>query len=387
MYLRGNAAGAVEYLDDQLARTSYYTVAHAGLLQALGFMHWLTGDLTNLAVAADHLLTVSEEQVLPDQKALAHWFLGTVSYARNELQAAERHLTEAVSARFNMRLLWWCQAAGILALTHDATARPEQARQTLEDVHAFLLERHAIRLLPNIGAFQAELDRRQGRMAEAVAWAKVVDLVPLIWPLAAVEPHLERVLVLISLDGEAELDEAAGILAELRDLCRRIPNRRLQLQIDAFAALLLEEQGQREAALQALERAVIAAEPEGWTRLFVDLGEPMASLLTELSRRRVAPHAAARILAAFPARHVAAGSPDQSRLIEPLSARELEILALLSQRDSNKEIAARLFIARGTVKRHTVNIYRKLGVNDRREAVLAAHKLGLLPAHTPAEQA
>ncbi|MCC2628708.1 MAG: hypothetical protein K0S14_2358, partial [Thermomicrobiales bacterium] len=147
-------------------------------------------------------------------------------------------------------------------------------------------------------------------------------------------------------------------------------------------ALLLEEQGRHEAALQALERAVIAAEPEGWIRLFVDLGEPMALLLTELSRLQVTPYAVDRILAAFSARHLA-GSPDQSRLANPLTARELEVLDLLVERISNKEIASRLYIAPSTVKRHTLNIYRKLGVNSRREAVLAAHELGLLPSNAP----
>ena len=67
-------------------------------------------------------------------------------------------------------------------------------------------------------------------------------------------------------------------------------------------------------------------------------------------------------------------------LVEPLSDRELEILARLAQRESNKEIADRLFIATSTVKRHTLNIYRKLDVNDRRDAVVRGQALGLLAA-------
>ena len=381
-YLRGDAAKAVAYLEEQLAHPPFDTAAHTSLLHALGFLHWLTGDLTRLHRTQTQQLLFSAELALPEQAAVAHYFLGVVHYFRNELDQAEPHLVEAVDARFSMRPLWWCQAAGLLALIYETTDRPQQARRTLEDATTFLQENYVMRLLPSIGAFQAELDRRQGRLAEAIAWTRHVELSPLVWPLDALEPRLEQVLILISQEGETGRDEAAGILAELRDLCRRIPNRRLQLQINAFDALLLEEQGRHEAALQALERTVIAAEPEGWIRLFVDLGEPMALLLTELSRLQVAPYAVDRILAAFSARHVA-GSPDQSRLANPLTERELEVLDLLVERMSNKEIASCLYIAPSTVKRHTLNIYRKLGVNSRREAVLAAHEVGLLPSNAP----
>ena len=72
--------------------------------------------------------------------------------------------------------------------------------------------------------------------------------------------------------------------------------------------------------------------------------------------------------------------PRQANLVEPLSSRELEILELLAQRLSAKEIGQRLVIAEATVKRHSANIYQKLAVNKRSEAVAAAIALGLLPA-------
>jgi LuxR family maltose regulon positive regulatory protein len=378
MYLRGNADGAVAYLEDQLALTSLDTIPHAGLLQGLAFTQWLTGDLTGLQVTARRLLGICEKLALPDQRALAQCFLGAVHYAWNELEIAERYVTEAFSARFNMRSVWWCQAAGLLALIYDATGRPEEARVILDDAHTFILEGHATRLLPNIEAYQAEINRRHGQLAAAIAWARDVDLVPLIWPLAILEPHLVQVLVLLSEDTDASLDQATLRLAELRALCERIPNQRLLIRVEAVEALLLERKGQHEAALETLERVVLAVEPEGWVRLFVDLGDDMASLLAELSGPRVATHTIERILAAFTTGQIDAHRPDQSHLIDPLSDRELEILTQLVKRESNKEIALQLFIAPSTVKRHTLNIYRKLGVNDRREAVARATEFGLL---------
>jgi LuxR family maltose regulon positive regulatory protein len=135
---------------------------------------------------------------------------------------------------------------------------------------------------------------------------------------------------------------------------------------------------QREAALDAVRRLVQETEPDGWLRLFVDFGDPMERLLQALSGRGTPPLAVERILATFPRRTTSQEAPDQRRLAEPLSRRELEILALLGARDSNKEIAARLFISPGTVKRHTVSIYRKLDVDGRRQAVARATELGLL---------
>ena len=69
---------------------------------------------------------------------------------------------------------------------------------------------------------------------------------------------------------------------------------------------------------------------------------------------------------------------ERAELIEPLTERELEVLALLAQRLSHKEIAQALFISPQTVKRHTNNIYQKLQVQRRREAVAKATRLGLL---------
>lgn len=237
-----------------------------------------------------------------------------------------------------------------------------------------------MRLLPNIGAFQAELDRREGRYAPAVAWARQVTPGPLAWALAAVEPRLAQVRALLTEDDAAALDQAATVLAELQAFCARLPNRRLCQEVDALRALLSEHQGEHEAALSTLRQVVQDTESDGWVRLFVDLGDDMEHLLRQLPRGGVSPRALERILAAFPIQLPLPQAPDQSRLIEPLSKRELEILALLGARDSNKEMAARLFISPGTVKRHTISIYRKLDVNDRRQAVARATELGLLPA-------
>jgi LuxR family maltose regulon positive regulatory protein len=134
-----------------------------------------------------------------------------------------------------------------------------------------------------------------------------------------------------------------------------------------------------------LERALTLAEPGGFIRIFVDEGPPMAHLLYEAVTRGIAPEHARRLLAAFPMPEPEqAGPPDtqapESGLIEPLSERELGVLQLIAEGLTNPEIASRLFLSLHTIKVHTRNIYGKLGVHNRTEAVTRARALGVLPS-------
>jgi LuxR family maltose regulon positive regulatory protein len=276
--------------------------------------------------------------------------------------------------------LSWCHAIGSLAKVYQALGRPEDAVRTLNEGRDFLLERHAIRVLPNLGAFQAEIDWFQGRLAEASAWAAQVEPGPLDWSLGTIEPRLVQARVYVSQEDPGSLDRAAALLTEMRAYCANVPYRLLLMQVDALSAVIADRQGQRAVALETVERLVLDAEQDTWVRLFVLAGEPMQNLLRELAGRHVASHTVARILKAFPQQNGASAAPQLQGLSEPLSERELEILGLLTERDSNKEIAAMLFIAPSTVKRHTLNIYRKLDVNNRRAAVSRATELGLISA-------
>lgn len=155
---------------------------------------------------------------------------------------------------------------------------------------------------------------------------------------------------------------------------------RVQIEVLALHALLDDALGRQDAALAHLQTALALAQPGGLVRVFIDLGAPMARLLNLLVRQDPAAAWAAELLQAFPSptSFPVRPSPPPPALIEPLTFREQEILALLAQRLSAKEIAQQLVISDRTVKRHAANIYQKLGVHSRQQAVAAAAAHGLL---------
>jgi LuxR family maltose regulon positive regulatory protein len=111
----------------------------------------------------------------------------------------------------------------------------------------------------------------------------------------------------------------------------------------------------------------------------------MARLLYDAISHNIAPDYVRRLLAAFPETEPEQAAPSETDsanlgLIEPLSERELEVLELIAEGLTNPEIASRLYLALNTVKAHTRNIYGKLGVHNRMEAVARARTLGLLPS-------
>jgi len=183
---------------------------------------------------------------------------------------------------------------------------------------------------------------------------------------------------------EETLDAADRLLSKLSEFFVRTHNIRFQLEVLALQALLLEARGDEEEAANRLAKSLEMAQPSGFIRVFVVLGPELAPLLSRLDLDEEGLHYAGQILAALrredePARETPTiQSSGAQPLVEPLTPRELEILGLLAERLTNKEIADRLFISPVTVKRHANNIYEKLAVHGRREAVSKALGLGIL---------
>jgi LuxR family maltose regulon positive regulatory protein len=180
------------------------------------------------------------------------------------------------------------------------------------------------------------------------------------------------------------LRQATDLLDHLDDFVVSLHNTRFRIDILALQALLNDCQDNGAAALKKLTESLALAEPGGFLRNYVDLGPPMAELLKRMRDHHPAGDDVEKILASFRndeemivPEATGLSSPSQP-LIDPLTHREIDVLELLAQRFRNKEIADKLFVSPETVKAHLHNIYQKLNVSKRREAVEKAKKLRIL---------
>jgi LuxR family maltose regulon positive regulatory protein len=187
------------------------------------------------------------------------------------------------------------------------------------------------------------------------------------------------------------LDEAKQWLANLLQLAEAQGRTGSVLELLMLQAEALHASGEVNQAIERLSRALALAEPEGYIRLFVDEGVPMARLLVLMRRRppddqpgatdyrekllallgRVHSEEVPHPPAAFP-------QPTVQPLSEPLSERELEVLRLIAAGCSNREIADRLVIGVSTVKWYVNEIYGKLQVESRTKAVARARELNIV---------
>lgn len=172
-----------------------------------------------------------------------------------------------------------------------------------------------------------------------------------------------------------ELAQLLDRLLEVAETDRRMGS---VIEISILQARLQWIQGNREVALTFLRRAFQLAEPERYVRVFVDEGEPMKAMLTEVLAQEIFPSYSQELLRAFEGASGSEPSPISQPLLDPLSDRELEILRLVAEGLSNREVCERLFVALDTVKGHNRNIYQKLQVKRRTEAVARARELGLI---------
>jgi LuxR family maltose regulon positive regulatory protein len=188
--------------------------------------------------------------------------------------------------------------------------------------------------------------------------------------------------VLVDQGTPESLKEADQLLAAMRVVADASNNTHYLIAILALQALCYDANGKEAEALSSLNHSILLAQPGGVLRLYVDMGPRMASLLSRLLRQGNASGYLKGILQAFSTQKPVPSVNGAKPLIEPLTDRELEILSLLAQRLSNKEIARELVISPMTVKRHTINIYQKLNTSSRREAVDVASALGLFSPQT-----
>ena len=308
-----------------------------------------------------------------------HTGMAELFLERNELDAAANHLGASADL------------GGPAALEQNpfrwrvAMARVRMAEGDLDAALGLLDEaddQYVSHFLPDVrpvAALRARVWLRQGRLAEAQRWANDVGLSSdddLVYLREFEHITLARVLLARSIRDRPLLAPAAGLLDRLLHAADNGSRIGSVIEVLVLQALERQIQGDVPAALVPLGRALALAEPEGYVRMFLDEGLPMAALLQAVAKPKSAPTYVRALLSAF-----GSGSrprPVDQALIEPLSERELEVLRLLGTDLDGPDIARELVVSLHTVRSHTKSIYAKLGVTNRRAAVSRAAELDLL---------
>lgn len=224
---------------------------------------------------------------------------------------------------------------------------------------------------------------RQGNVGAAIAWAAMYQR-----PANTYEPSLtpldyDRFALARTFMAQGHWQQAHTALADLLRNAEASGQSYFVISALVLQALAFQLQGDLDQALTPLARALALAAPEGYVRIFVDEGAPMAALLREALARGIAPEYVARLLASFSSVEASASpsamrSAPHAQLAEPLTGREMEVLHLLARGASNRDVAEQLIISIGTVKKHVNNILGKFGVHSRTQAIIRARELDIL---------
>ena len=312
----------------------------------------------------------------------SHALLADVSLEWNDLHAAAGYLETGLRLQ---------RQGGIrygLIHTYCAKARLERALDNAEGAGQALREAeqtlgpHSLwHMVVHLAACQVRLRVWMDDVEGAARWAEGdVDTIGREMP-ETLPTYLREVRQISLTRMHLARGDTGKALASLEGLeqAHAAGRRGHAIEICLITALARQSQGASAVALKSLERSLSWAEPEGYTRLFLEAGTEVIPLL-----RRAAAHGvryAKEILTAFgsdemegaPAPHLSPRQP----LVEPLTRRELDVLRLICDGRSNREIAERLTVTLNTVKKHSSHIYGKLEVTSRAQAIIRARELGL----------
>jgi LuxR family maltose regulon positive regulatory protein len=352
------------------------------LLLGLGWMQLNTADFYGLVETAERMLELAKDKSYLTL-GWAHNFLGIVRYEWNQLQAAAQHFALGAELRRSSNIKISYESFAWLALARQAQGFSGMAAATLQEVSLFSDEMQLPDLVLSTEAYRARLALLQGGNATALHWAESASLPPTPHMMWEIEHHLTRLRILLA---TRKPEMVRTVLAEsntLLDLALHVHDSRRTIQLYVLQAMALDGLGQTERALDALQKSIGLAADAGFKRTYLDLGPRMARLLDLLRTRNVAPSYLQDLLSsvsqsALGTFSVTAAETAPTPLLEPLTAREMQVLECLAKRMTTKEIATILVISPLTVKSHTDHIYSKLNVNNRSDAVRVGLAHGLL---------
>jgi LuxR family maltose regulon positive regulatory protein len=376
--MHGQKERVVNILTDLLHNQPLGDVRKVRVIFPLVLVHMISGDLSVAFTLNQQLKTLAISITSTHYIVWSSYLSGLIHYCRNELDLAIDHLSQAAELIYAIlrRVSVDCLAA--LALTYQAAQQTDRAGATLDRLIEYAHSLSDPTSLNIANSCRTRLSLMQGEAVFSPGLAdidKAMDEEPMFFYREI--PAITHCKVLLEEGSDAGLQEAENRLQECLRLCRTQHNTFQMIFILPLLALAYEKQGRPDEAVTVLEEAVNLAGPGGFIRPFVEPGPELASPLKRLAEKNIAVAYIRQILAAFsPPAHPPSSIAQTSDGL--LTRREQDILELLAQRLQSKEIAEKLFISPETVRSHLKNIYQKLQVNNRRQAVAKSIDLGIL---------
>ncbi len=382
----GELEVAYQYMMDGMERMYKLGNIHFALSSTFGLADIRLGQgrLRDALRIYRQALQVAESQPFPVQGiADLYMGLGDLYREQNDLERASEYLLKSETLGEQAGLPDWrvrfCRAQ----------ARMQQIRGDFANALDLLNEAERlyyvtpVPTIRPIAALKARIWIQQGAIDSALAWANdhPLSLNSDVNYLNEFElMTLARIHIAQCEHGnpQSPVKAVGQLLARLLNAAATDQRMGRVIEISLLQAQLNWVLDDGDAALAVLQRALQLAEPEGYVRVFVDEGLSMSAMLAAALTREITPVYTQKLIAAFHTEQALQPPASAQPLIEPLSERELEILRLVAEGLSNREISERLFITLSTVKGHNRNIFDKLQVKRRTEAVARGLELGLI---------
>jgi LuxR family transcriptional regulator, maltose regulon positive regulatory protein len=370
--LRGDRAAASQAYSEAIAISEAigHSIITVMATTGLGNVQEAENQLHLAAQTYRRVLQLAGDPPLP-VACEAHLALARISYEWDDMDAAQKHGQHGVQlARQIENTDRFVACEVFLARLKLAQGDVAGAASILAEAGQSVRQHNFVHRMPDVAGAQVLTLLRQGNLEAAAQLAQTHQL-----PISQARVNLAR----------GDPSTALAVLEPLRRQADAKGWADERLKVMVLQAVAHHAHGENNKAVHLLGDALALAEPGGFIRTFVDEGIPMARLLSEAAAHGVMPDYAARLLVVLEAeaqmsedKSYLPSAPTAQSLTEPLSQRELEVLQLIALGLSNREISERLFLALITVKGHNRNIFRKLRVRRRTEAVARAREFGLL---------
>jgi LuxR family maltose regulon positive regulatory protein len=394
----GMGEKAVKEIEKLLLNESLDPFYRAMLIGGIAYVRMLEGNLDEVDELSRKIREIGREIRNNFLVAWSAYLRGMCYFYQNRLEEAEKQFGDTLDNIYMLNLLGPLDSFAGHVLTLQTLGKKKKLERILEKMSDFVRRRNNPAFDTFMNSFRSRLALLEGNMEAAGKYMNNVNMYfesgnLFFW---IETPRITYCKYLLAMNDPEHTGKAGRLTREIEELARRTHNVSQLVQVLVLRAVVERRKGSVSAARAILAEALERGMQGSWVRPFFESAPDIRDLLEEIEPEQLPAKFRDKIMLSlqkyvFPAERNTAGAGGKSideegdaATYDPaiiLTNRELDVLLLLAGRLSNKEIANRLFISVATVKRHAITIYRKLGVNKRREAVSKAEKLGILRPH------